>query len=98
MARAQAFWESIITGPDSTLRDRMYAEEKLEWLEGVRPAGTQPGATPGAAMPKPQVVFYLPSNGRNDPALVEGEVLQQLPNGQQALPAPAEPEDNGSGV
>jgi hypothetical protein len=32
-----AFWLSVKTGPDATLRDRMFAQEKLDWINGVRP-------------------------------------------------------------
>ena len=30
------FWESIVSGADATMRDRMHAQEMLDWINGLR--------------------------------------------------------------
>jgi hypothetical protein len=37
-ADSEDFWEAVIRGPDASLRDRMHAQEMLDWLRGLRPA------------------------------------------------------------
>src|SRR5262249_29090926 len=37
-ADSEDFWEAVIRGADASLRDRMHAQEMLDWLRGLRPA------------------------------------------------------------
>jgi hypothetical protein len=37
-ADSEEFWEAVIRGADASLRDKMHAQEMLDWLRGLRPA------------------------------------------------------------
>jgi hypothetical protein len=59
-----AFWESVVSGPDSQLRDRMVAQERLEYLQGL-------------VRPGPELKLYEADDASDGG---EGVVLQQAVN------------------